>query len=301
MTAHSLSVKAFPIRAYVELMKLKIGFMIALSAVMGYVAIARHVRAAEIALLVVAMVLGSASASVFNHVWDRDIDRLMERTKSRPYATGLLSDPVQAYLLAGLLLAAGIALSVSVFNVVVALHLFLGAFFYGIVYTVWLKRRTWANIIIGGAAGSFAVLAGGAVVSPQNWELPLLLAVVLFLWTPSHFWALAILLKEDYARARLPMLPVLVGNAATAKAVMANTALMVAAATLPWVLGQLGMIYAAGSTLLGVGLLWSNWRMVKDPSRLWARRNFLGSMQYLAGLFLAVLADVHLPPLGGTP
>ncbi len=299
MTAHSLSVKAFPIRAYVELMKLKIGFMIALSAVMGYVAIAQHIRAVEIVLLVVAMVLGSASASVFNHVWDRDIDRLMERTKARPYATGLLSDPIQAYLLAGLLLAAGIALSVSAFNMIVALHLFLGAFFYGIVYTVWLKRRTWANIVIGGAAGSFAVLAGGAVVSPQNWELPLLLAVVLFLWTPSHFWALAILLKDDYARARLPMLPVLVGNAATAKAVLLNTTLMVGAAALPWVLGQLGIIYAVGSTLVGVGLLWANWRMVKDPSRLWARRNFMGSMQYLAGLFLSVLADVHIP-LGTT-
>lgn len=283
-----------PFKAYVELLKLKIGFMIALSAVMGYVAIARHVHAVEIVLLVLAMVLGSASASVFNHVWDRDIDRVMERTKLRPYATGVLTEPAQAYILAGALLAAGIALSVAVFNVVVALHLFLGAFFYGIVYTVWLKRRTWLNIVIGGAAGSFAVLAGGAVVSPENWVLPLLLAVVLFLWTPSHFWALAILLKDDYAKAKLPMLPVLVGNAATAKAVLINTVLMVGAATLPWALGELGVIYAVGSTLVGAGLLWANWRMVKDPSRVWARRNFLGSMQYLAGLFLAVLADVHI-------
>lgn len=283
-----------PIKAYIELLKLKIGLMISLSAVMGYVAIAHTVHASEIGFLVLAMVLGSASASVLNHVWDRDIDGLMERTQKRPFPTGTIHEPVYALMLAGGLLVAGIALALSVFNVVVAVHLFMGAFFYGVVYTIWLKRRTWLNIVIGGAAGSFAVLAGGAVVNPNNWMLPLLLAVVLFLWTPSHFWALAILLKDDYAKAKLPMLPVLVGEAKTAKAVLFNSVLMIIAAAMPWILGQLGMAYAIGSSILGVGLLWANWQMVKDPSRLWAKRNFIGSMQYLAGLFLAVLADVHL-------
>ena len=283
-----------PIKAYVELLKLKIGLMISLSAVMGYVAIAHTVHAGEIAVLVVAMVLGSASASVLNHVWDRDIDILMERTQSRPFPTGTINEPIYALLLSGGLLVAGIALAMAMFNVVVAIHLFLGAFFYGVVYTVWLKRRTWLNIVIGGAAGSFAVLAGAAVVNPENWMLPLMLAVVLFLWTPSHFWALAILLKDDYARAKLPMLPVLVGEAKTAKAVLFNSVLMIIAAAMPWVLGQLGTTYAVGSSLLGLALLWANWQMVKDPSRIWARRNFIGSMQYLAGLFLAVLIDVHL-------
>ena len=282
-----------PIKAYIELLKLKIGLMISLSAVMGYVAISHHVRFTEIALLVVAMVLGSASASVLNHVWDRDIDVLMERTQRRPFPTGVIGSPVYALVLAGGLLVAGMALAMAAFNVVVAVHLFLGAFFYGVVYTIWLKRRTWLNIVIGGAAGSFAVLAGGAVVNPDNWLLPLLLAVVLFLWTPSHFWSLAILLKDDYAKAKLPMLPVLVGEATTAKAVMFNSILMIVAAAMPWALGQLGMTYLVGSSLLGAGLLWANWQMVKDPSRVWAKRNFIGSMQYLAGLFLAVLLDVH--------
>ncbi len=283
-----------PIKAYVELLKLKIGLMISLSAVMGYVAIAHTVHYGDIALLVVAMVLGSASASVINHVWDRDIDGLMHRTQARPFPSGVIVDPAYALALAGGLLVAGIALSLAVFNVLVAVHLFLGAFFYGVVYTIWLKRRTWLNIVVGGAAGSFAVLAGGAVADPNNWLLPLLLAVVLFLWTPSHFWSLAILLKDDYARAKLPMLPVLVGEAKTAQAVLFNSTLMIVAASMPWVLGQLGWIYAIGSSLLGVALLWANWQMVKDPSRLWAKRNFIGSMQYLAGLFLAVLADVHV-------
>ena len=281
-------------KAYVELLKLRIGFMIALSGVMGYVAMSHNIRAVEIAVLVLAMVLASASASVVNHVWDRDIDGLMERTQRRPFVTGVITDPTYALLMAGSLLVAAVVIALAMFNATVAVHLFLGAFFYGVVYTIWLKRRTWLNIVIGGAAGSFAVLAGGAVVNPDNWLLPLMLAVVLFLWTPSHFWSLAILLKDDYARAKLPMLPVLVGEANTAKAVLFNSVLLVSAAAVPWVTGELGMIYAVGSSLLGAALLWANWRMVKDPSRIWARRNFLGSMKYLAGLFLAVLADVHV-------
>ena len=282
------------IRPYIALLKLRIGLMIALTAAMGYVAVAPHVHAAEMALLVLVMTLGSASASVFNHFYDRDIDRLMLRTRERLLARDGLAHPAWVLLLAAALLVVGVGIAAYTLNVVVAIHLFLGAFFYAIVYTVWLKRRTWLNIVIGGAAGSFAVLAGGAAVDPQQWLLPLLLAITLFLWTPSHFWALAILLKEDYARARLPMLPVVVGEAATAKAILANSVLMVASAALPWVFGRLGPVYAVLSTLLGLALLLADWRLVRDPGRLWARRNFLGSMQYLAGLFVAVLIDVNV-------
>lgn len=283
-----------PIRSFIPLLKLRIGMMIALTAALGYVAIAKHVDAAQLSVLLVAMMLGSASASVFNHFYDRDIDRLMHRTAGRLLARDALDKPANVLYLAAALLIGGISLALYFLNVVVAVHLFLGAFVYAIIYTVLLKRRTWLNIVIGGAAGSFAVLAGGAAVDPQQWLLPLLLAVTLFLWTPSHFWALAILLKEDYARANLPMLPVLVGDAATAKAILVNSVLMVASAALPWMLGELGWIYAVLSTALGAVLLWANWQLVRTPDRLWARRNFLGSMQYLAGLFVAVLLDVNL-------
>ena len=216
-----------PFRSYIELFKMRIGVMIALSAMMGYCAIAHHFDPVAMALLTVAMMLGSAAASVFNHWYDRDIDRLMERTSKRPLAMGALARPGLVLVIAALLLAAGVGLAWSVFNAMVALHLFLGAFFYAIVYTVWLKRRTWLNIVIGGAAGSFAVLAGAAAVDPHRLLLPILLAVVLFLWTPSHFWALAILIKDDYARAKLPMLPVLVGDAVTARVIFANSLLMI--------------------------------------------------------------------------
>lgn len=280
-------------KAYVELLKLRIGFMIALSAVMGYVAISKDIVAAELATLVVAMICASSSASVFNHVWDRDIDGLMNRTMNRPLVTGTVSGIGYPLVMSGALLVAGMGIAASVFNLAVAVHLFLGAFFYAIVYTVWLKRRTWLNIVIGGAAGSFAVLAGAAAVDPEQWKLPLLLAAVLFLWTPSHFWALAIMLKEDYAKAKVPMLPVLFGEAVTAKAIFFNSLLMVLAAALPWMIGELGTAYAVLSCLLGLFLMWGNWRLIQTPNRLWARRNFFGSMQYLAGLFLAVLIDVN--------
>ena len=283
-----------PIRSYIELFKMRIGVMIALSAVMGYCAIAHHFEGRAMAALVVAMMLGSAAASVFNHWYDRDIDRVMQRTRNRPLASDALARPEWVLVIAAALLIAGLTLAWTTFNAMVALHLFLGVFFYAIVYTVWLKRRTWLNIVIGGAAGSFAVLAGAAAVDPERMVLPMLLAVVLFLWTPSHFWALAILIKEDYARANLPMLPVLAGDEVTARVIFANSLLMVAVAALPWWLGELGAVYGVLSMVLGVALLWCNWRLVRVPNREWARRNFFASMQYLAALFIVVLIDTGL-------
>lgn len=282
------------LRDYIQLLKLRIGFMIALTAVMGYAAIAEEVSFGQIGILIVAMVLGSASSAVFNHFYDRDIDRLMKRTAQRPLASGAVANPGVVLWLAALLLAAGVALAVHAFNYVVALHLFLGAFVYGIVYTVWLKRRTSLNIVIGGAAGSFALLAGAAAVDPGNWLLPTLLAITLFLWTPSHFWSLAILLKDDYREAGVPMLPVLVGEAKTARYILLNTVLLVGSSLVPWGLGLLGHIYGAIAALLGAGLVWASWRLLQEPNRLWARRNFLASMPYLMGLFIAILLDVHL-------
>jgi len=243
------------------------------------------------AVLVLAMMLGSAAASVFNHWYDRDIDKLMIRTSKRPLAMDSLEHPEQVLLIAGALLVAGVGLAWYAFNAMVALHLFLGVFFYAIVYTVWLKRRTWLNIVIGGAAGSFAVLAGAAAVDPERLLLPMLLAVVLFLWTPSHFWSLAIMIKDDYARAKLPMLPVLAGDDITARVIFANSVLMIVVTLLPWWLGEMGAVYGVLSILLGAALLWCNWNLVCLPNRVWARRNFFASMQYLAALFIVVLLD----------
>lgn len=285
------------LKSYLELCKLRIGFMIALTAMVGYAAVADQLDVTHLLLLALAMLLGSASSSVFNHFYDRDIDSLMKRTAKRPLATGAMADPRAALWLAAGLLVVGCGLATVTFNWAVAVHLFLGAFVYGIVYTVWLKRRTWLNIVIGGAAGSFAIMAGAAAVDPGQWLLPAVMAVFLFLWTPSHFWALAILLREDYAKAGVPMLPVLVGDAQTARAILFNSVLLVASSLVPWMMGGLGTVYAVLAAGFGAHFLWKNWRLVKDPSHTEARRVFFGSMSYLGGVFLAVVLDKHLPPL----
>ncbi|KJS34471.1 MAG: protoheme IX farnesyltransferase [Rhodospirillaceae bacterium BRH_c57] len=285
------------LRSTLELFKLRIGFMIALTAMVGYAAVAEEISVVPLLVLGLSMLLGSASSSVFNHFYDRDLDRLMTRTKGRPLASGAMRNPYLAVWLAGALLIAGLWLAAGQFNWAVALHLFLGAFIYGIVYTVWLKRRTWLNIVIGGAAGSFAILAGAAAVDPTIWLLPTLMAITLFLWTPSHFWALAILLKDDYAKAGVPMLPVLVGDVRCARWIMVNSLALVASAALPWMLGELGWLYGVLATAGGLHFLWLNVKLCRDPGPVTARRTFFGSMQYLAIVFLAVVLDKHLPPM----
>ena len=275
-------------------MKLRIGFLIALSAMAGYAAVATKVDGWQLLILFFAGLLASSGSAVFNQFYDRDLDKLMPRTAKRPLAAGLMADPYNSLWFAGGLLLTGCVIAVVAFNWIVALHLFLGAFVYGIVYTVWLKRRHWTNIIIGGAAGSFAVLAGAAAVDATQWLLPTLMAITLFLWTPSHFWSLAIMIKDDYAKAGVPMLPVVVGDATCAKLILVNTIALVTSALLPSLFGQLGVLYAVVSTGFGVRFLWLNWQLVQDPSRELAKRNFLFSMQYLAGVFLAVVIDKHV-------
>ncbi len=280
-------------RQYLELLKPRIALMIALTAITGYGAVADKVEASALALLTLAMVLGAGAAAVFNHVWDRDIDRLMRRTAKRPMASGA-GTPVVGFILAGVMMAAGMAVAHVAFNWVVALHLFLGGFVYAAVYTVWLKRRHWTNIIIGGAAGSFAILAGAAAVNQTEWLLPLVLALVLFLWTPSHFWALAILLTDDYRKAGIPMLPVVVGEQRTAWCILANSVFLVGASLLPWAMGLLGPVYGAIAAVMGLALLGFNVRLVMTPTRFWAGWNFAASMPYLLILFVGVFVDKHL-------
>ncbi|OAN45602.1 protoheme IX farnesyltransferase [Paramagnetospirillum marisnigri] len=279
-------------KQFIELLKPRIALMIALTAVTGYGAVVDKVDLGALLLLTLAMVLGSAASAVFNHVWDRDIDRLMRRTSKRPMATGA-GTPALGFALAAILMVAGLTVAHSAFNWVVALHLFLGGFVYVAVYTVWLKRRHWTNIILGGAAGSFAILAGAAVVNQTDWLLPMVLALVLFLWTPSHFWALAILLKEDYRQAGVPMLPVVVGDQRTAWWILANSLALVGSSLLPWSLGLLGPVYGFTAAATGLVLLGFNIRLVMTPTRFWAGWNFAASMPYLLVLFIGVFLDKH--------
>jgi len=281
------------IRGYLPLFKIRICSLIALSAVVGLVSVSSvPVSAASLFFLVLATMMSSAGASAFNHYYDLDIDSVMKRTSGRPMPTGRAGSPTVVLLIAVTLFAASILLSWQALNYMVGLHLFLGGFVYAVLYTVWLKRRSAANIIIGGMAGSFAVLAGGASATPELCMAPVLLSVVMFFWTPSHFWSFAIANKDDYEKAGVPMLPNVVGSAKTSKFILVNTVILAVSSLVPVLTGNFGAIYAVAAAMLGAFFIWRNVELIRTPDVVTARKNFKASMLYLGGLFAAVIVDV---------
>lgn len=247
-------------------------------------------EAYQIAALGLAVMLSAASAGAFNQYVERDLDGRMCRTAGRPFVTGQLrAGPLWlGIILATLALAIGLA--ALALNSWVALHTFLGAFVYGVVYTVWLKRRTWLNIVLGGLAGSFAVLAGAAAVDPMPTAAPILLAVVLFLWTPPHFWSLAAAVRDDYARAGVPMLPVVVGDALAAKIIFAHSVTLVLLSLVPGFI-SLGWIYLISAAVGGAFFVVKSWRLVQELSAKAAITNFFASLVQLSLMLTGAIVD----------
>jgi len=238
------------IKSYLPLFKLRICSLITFSAIVGLIA-AESFSVGKMGFLIIATMLASASASAFNHYFDSDIDAVMKRTSKRPLPSGAVISGRTVLLLAAALFLLSLFVTFSTLNAMVALHLALGAFVYAIIYTVWLKRRSWVNIIIGGLAGSFAVLAGGASVNPGFCLPPVLLAIIMFFWTPSHFWSFAIYHKEEYEKAGVPMLPVVIGDGRTALYILINTVLLVASSLIPFFMGYNGWIYLVAAASVG--------------------------------------------------
>jgi len=277
-----------------NLFKLRIGVMMALTAVVALIVTpGQPVPVWEAAVLALTVLIAAGSAGAFNQYYELDLDQRMARTRNRPFVTGELTRDGRWLLAISGLLVVGVGGAAYALNGFAALYIFLGAFFYAIVYTVWLKRRTWMNIVIGGASGSFAVLAGAAVVDPALGPVPVILAIVLFLWTPSHFWSLAIAQHKDYADAGVPMLPVVVGDKAAAKAVLANSLLLVFFSILPFFFG-LGWIYLLGAVAGGGYFLYRNLQMVRDPSPQIAMSSFFASLAQLGILLLFAVLDNRL-------
>lgn len=279
------------IRDVIGLFKLRIGILIMVTALVGLaVSPAPAPGFLEVVTVAFTVLMASASAGAFNQYYESDSDAMMARTSHRAFVTGTLVPKPSWLLLMGAMLAGSVALAAFVLNPVSALYVFLGAFFYAIVYTVWLKRRTWLNIVIGGLAGSFAVLAGAAAADPAIGAQPALLAVVLFLWTPPHFWSLAIAHQDDYVNARIPMLPVLVGPARAARIVFYNTAALVAVSVLPVFYGA-GPIYAIGAVAGGCYFLVKTRALARAPGQDTARQAFLASLVQLSVLLIAASID----------
>jgi len=278
-------------KQYVNVFKLRIGFVIALAALGGMaITPGDSLPAWKILVLALTVLMGSAAAGAFNQYSECDIDSKMLRTKNRPFVTGVFNHSPKWLAVIGLLLLTAVATSAFALNAMAALNIFLGAFTYAIVYTVWLKRRTWLNIVFGGLSGSFAVLAGAAAVDPSFGPLPGLLALVLFLWTPPHFWSLAIAYRDQYAAAEVPMLPVVKGDHKAARIILGHTILLVLVSLMPVYYG-LSWIYFTGAFLGGAYFLIKSVQLVRNPTRKTAMANFFASMVQLSVLLFALMLE----------
>jgi protoheme IX farnesyltransferase len=280
------------VKKIIELFKVRISLTITLCAVSG-VFIMPHSNSFSLnqfIILIVCTFLSSASSSAFNQFYEKDLDILMPRTSQRPFATGFFkSDSYWLFIFFALLV---ISLSVAALylNIATAIYLLLGAIFYGYVYTIVLKRSSIYNIVIGGLAGSFAVLAGSAAVNPMLSVPAIILSLILFLWTPPHFWSLAIAIEEDYAKAKIPMLPNLIGAKSSSYVILSQTILLVIISFVP-LLFNMGFIYLSFVLIGGLYFLWKSIILVFETTRKNAMSNFFASFIQLGLLLFACIIE----------
>lgn len=279
------------LRLCATLFKLRIGFAIVLAALAGAVLAAGSWPAGgDTLLLGFAVLLASSGAAACNHYFERDLDARMRRTRARPFVSGRLNARLLWPALFTLMMFAGSGLAAWHFGWASGLFVLAGALTYAVVYTLILKRRTHWNVVIGGASGSWAVLAGAAAFDGLLSPAVLVLAVVLFLWTPSHFWSLSIAVVDDYRRAGVPMLPVVRGVETASRWALVNAVMLAGSALL--LAAMLGNVFVwAGALLGGAWLVHAHHRLVQDPTRGLAMAAFKASLIQLgllfAGLFVA--------------
>ena len=249
------------------------------------------------AILCIAVAAGAAGA--LNMWYERDLDAAMHRTRKRPIPAGRIEPGAALAFGVALALASVIVMGLAT-NLCAATILALSIGFYVFVYTMWLKRRTPQNIVIGGAAGAFPPLIGWAAVTGSVEMLPLLLFGIVFFWTPPHFWSLSLYACQDYGRAGVPMLPVVAGARETRRQIFAYSLVLCGIAVLPWALGYTGPVYGLAATVLSLAFVALSWLVLRDrqdssgnsltndrPARL----NFRYSLAYLAAIFVAIAAD----------
>lgn len=237
--------------------------------------------------------LAAGGANAMNMVIDRDIDRLMPRTQGRPLVTGLLSAR-EAMVFAVLLEVASFALLAATVNVLSAVLALSATLFYVFVYTLWLKRTSRQNIVIGGAAGAVPVLVGWAAVTNSLAWTPVILFAMVFAWTPPHFWALAIRYADDYRAASVPMLPAVETAGNTARSMLRYTVVLWALSELLAPVAHLGVLYLVVANILGAGFVWMVSTLLRDPSPKRSMATFSYSISYVTVLFLAMAGDVVL-------
>jgi len=281
---------------YLELTKPRVVALMILTSVIGMMlAVPGMVPLDALILGNLGIALCAGSAAAINHLVDRQVDQMMARTRNRPVATGRV-DPVPASLFAFVIGALGTYILVAYVNMLTAVLTILSLVGYAVVYTLWLKRATPQNIVIGGLAGAAPPLLGWTAVTGEIHPHALLLVLIIFAWTPPHFWALAVHRLDDYREAKIPMLPVTHGEKYTKLNILLYTLIMFAVTLLPFVFGMFSWIYLAGAVVLGgIFLYWSVIMIIgKDPEA--GMSTFKYSILYLMLLFVVMLADHYILP-----
>ena len=277
---------------YAALTKPKVQSLLLLTTV-STMYVAGHPSVGLVALTCLGGYLSAGGAGAVNHYYDRDIDARMARTADRPVPSGRVSPGAALAFGVGLaaLSFAQLALTVNLLAAALALSGFLG---YVFVYTMWLKRRTPQNIVIGGAAGAVPPLVGWAAVTGHLGGTAVILFAIVFFWTPPHFWALSLLMKDEYARVGVPMLPVIRGEPETRRQILLYAVLLYAVTQLPFCAGGFGVGYLIASMVLGLTFIAGALRLISRADRRSALTLYLYSLAYLALLFAAMVADAQL-------
>jgi protoheme IX farnesyltransferase len=302
-TALSLAV-AYPeadVRDWIALLKPRVLTLVVFTGLIGLLVAPGHLHPVLALTAVLCIAVAAGACGAINMWYDRDIDAVMRRTRNRPIPAGRIEPG--AALGYGISLAVGSVLMMGLaVNLAAAAVLTLSILFYVFVYTMWLKRRTPQNIVIGGAAGAFPPIIGWAAVTGSVDLVPLILFGIVFIWTPPHFWSLALWANDDYRRANVPMLPVVAGAKETRRQIGLYTLVLVPLSMVPWFIGFSGPIYGVAAGILGLGFLVSVWRVLtdkQDPTGVSltkdmpARAAFKYSIAYLFVLFGALAVD-HL-------
>jgi len=279
------------VHEYLELTKPRVVALIVFTALVGmFLAVPGMPTLDKLLLGTLGIAFAAASAAAINHLLDQKADAVMARTRARPLPTGQLRS-TQAGIFAVLLCGLSMLVLVAGVNGLTALLTFISLIGYAIIYTLWLKHATPQNIVIGGAAGAAPPVLGWAAVTGEVTGDALLLFLIIFVWTPPHFWALALYREKEYGRAGIPMLPVTHGNEFTRLHILLYTILLTAVTVMPFASHLSGGIYLAGAMLLNAVFLYHAWRLYRRYSDAQARRTFIYSIQYLTALFALLLID----------
>ncbi len=288
------------IQTYVVLLKPRVMSLVVFTAAVGLLVAPTSVDPLSALLSILLIALGGGASGALNMWWDADIDAIMSRTQNRPIPAGQVS--ARAALIFGLILSVFSVVALGIVaNPVAAALLAFTIFFYVVIYTIWLKRRTPQNIVIGGAAGALPPMIGWAAATGTISAASLFMFLLIFMWTPPHFWSLALFMKEDYSRAGVPMLTVTHGHPATRKHILVYAVLLAILAILPAAIGLFGPVYLVTAILLNARFIWGAWRIYHRSDAQSARDGFAveksyfrQSLVYLFLHFAALVADAAL-------